>query len=111
MITRPRDYPGFSPPHPRRHPDQAVSSLPALHLPMSVFKPLKPGVQLMRSLRLPVKLGVLALVLLVPLALISWTLVQRLNASIAFTEAELAGTNLVQATGDVIRAVQKHRGQ
>ena len=74
-------------------------------------KPFKPGVQLMRALRLPVKLGVLALVLLIPLGIVTWTLVDRLQSGIAFTEAELSGSHLVRDTGEVIRAVQRHRGQ
>jgi len=78
---------------------------------MTIFKPLRPGVQLMRSLRLPVKLGVLAFVLLLPLTLISIVLVQRLNASIAITEAERAGSSLIGELGSTIRAVQRHRGQ
>ncbi len=78
---------------------------------MFIFKPLRPGVHLMRSLRLPVKLGVLALVLLLPLTLISIVLVQRLNTSIDITEAELAGSRLIGDLGDTIRIVQRHRGQ
>ena len=47
---------------------------------MLSFKPLKPGVTLMRNLRLPTKLGALAVVLIVPLLVITVFLVQRLAA-------------------------------
>jgi lactoylglutathione lyase len=47
----------------------------------------------------------------VPLTLISVVLVQRLNASIAITEAERAGSSLIGELGSTIRTVQRHRGQ
>ncbi len=78
---------------------------------MLSFKPLRPGVQLMRLLRLPTKLGVLALVLFVPLVIISLLLTQRVNDSITFTEAEIDGSQLVQRLNAVVVEVQKHRGQ
>ncbi|WP_310565142.1 methyl-accepting chemotaxis protein [Hydrogenophaga sp.] len=78
---------------------------------MFFLKPLRPGVQLMRLLRLPTKLGVLALVLFVPLVIISLLLTQRVNDSITFTEAEIHGSQLVQRLSAVVVDVQKHRGQ
>jgi len=78
---------------------------------MQFLKPMRPGVYVMRQLRLSTKLGVLALVLLVPLAVISLQLVQRVSQSLQFTEAELDGSRLVQTVGTVITEVQKHRGQ
>ena len=75
------------------------------------FKPLKPGVHLMRQLRLPVKLGVMAVVLLLPTLIISAQLIQRLGESIAFTESELAGSHMVRDISASIRTVQRHRGQ
>ena len=78
---------------------------------MWTFKPLRPGVQLMRLLRLPTKLGLLSLVLFVPLVVISVTLTQRLGDSIRFTDAELDGAGLVRSLNEVIVQVQKHRGQ
>ena len=78
---------------------------------MLFLKPMRLGVHVMRQLRLPTKLGVLALVLFVPLLVISLLLVQRLNDSIQFTEAEVDGSRLVQSLGAVITEVQKHRGQ
>jgi methyl-accepting chemotaxis protein len=78
---------------------------------MFSVKPFKPGVGLMRSLRLPTKLGVLAMVLIVPLLLISAFLVQRLNESIRVTQDEVRGAEMVGQLTDIIHAVQKHRGQ
>lgn len=78
---------------------------------MLSFNPFRPGVRLMRLLRLPTKLGLLALVLFVPLVFISLQLIQRINDSIAFTEAELDGSRVVQRLSAVVVEVQKHRGQ
>ncbi len=78
---------------------------------MSLFKLLQPGVRLMRLLRLPTKLAVLALLLFIPLVVISVLLTQRLNEAIAFTQAEVDGSRLVQHVHAVTVEVQKHRGQ
>ncbi|WP_363356385.1 methyl-accepting chemotaxis protein [Hydrogenophaga sp.] len=78
---------------------------------MLFFKSLKPGVTLMRNLRLPTKLGALAVVLIVPLVLITVFLVQRLAADIRVTQDEIHGGELVQRINAVIVEVQKHRGQ
>jgi len=74
-------------------------------------RPLRPGVRIMRQLRLPTKLGVLALVLLVPLVVVSALLTQRLNEAITFTRAEIGGAVIVQRVNALIVEVQKHRGQ
>lgn len=76
-----------------------------------LFKVMRPGITLMRNLRLPTKLGFLALVLIVPLVLISAFLFQRLEAEIQFSQDEIHGTEVVQSLGAVIVEVQKHRGQ
>jgi methyl-accepting chemotaxis protein len=78
---------------------------------MFSVNPFKPGVGLMRSLRLPTKLGMLTLVLIVPLVLISVSLVQRLNESIRVTQDEVDGVTVVGELTHVVHAVQKHRGQ
>ena len=78
---------------------------------MFSFKPLSPGVWLMRRLRLPTKLGVLAAVLLVPLAVVCVLLVQRLGDDIRFTENEVEGSRTIARLADVVAAVQTHRGQ
>ncbi len=78
---------------------------------MSSFKPLRPGVHLMRQLHLPTKLAALSLVLFIPLVAISVLLTQRLNDAIAFTQAELDGTVLVAQVNRLVLDVQKHRDQ
>ena len=78
---------------------------------MLSLKPMRPGVHIMRQLRLPTKLGLLALVLLVPMLVVGVLLVQRVNESIRFTEAEVDGSKLVQTLSAVVGEVQKHRGQ
>ncbi len=75
------------------------------------FKPLRPGVALMRRLRLPVKLGALALVLLLPLVSVSVLLSKRLSDSIAFTSAELDGSRMVVRLSATLEELQRHRGQ
>ncbi|WP_331000271.1 methyl-accepting chemotaxis protein [Hydrogenophaga crassostreae] len=78
---------------------------------MIAFKPFSPGVALMRSLRLPTKLGVLALVLLIPLLVVSYFLINRLSESIRVSTDEVDGVALVVALTEVIQATQVHRGQ
>lgn len=78
---------------------------------MIAFKPFKPGIALMRTLRLPTKLGVLAMVLLIPLLGVSYFLIDRLNASIRISHDEVDGVAMVVALTDVIQATQVHRGK
>jgi methyl-accepting chemotaxis protein len=78
---------------------------------MLSFKPLKPGAALMRKLRLPAKLLILALVLLIPLLLITVSANLRLGEDIQVTQDEAAGGLWVQQIGALTREVQKHRGQ
>lgn len=78
---------------------------------MIAFKPFKPGVALMRTLRLPTKLGVLSMVLLVPLLVVSFFLIERLNESIRVSRDEVDGVAMVIALTDVIQATQVHRGK
>jgi methyl-accepting chemotaxis protein len=78
---------------------------------MLSFKVMRPGATLMRNLRLPTKLAALAVVLIVPLVLITAFTFQRLEAEIQFTQDEIHGTEVVQSVGAVITEVQKHRGQ
>jgi methyl-accepting chemotaxis protein len=78
---------------------------------MIAFQPFTPGVALMRRLRLPTKLGALALVMVVPLLAITVFLVQRLTQEMHVAQDGVDGVELVRLTGDVVREVQKHRGQ
>ncbi|WP_326491081.1 methyl-accepting chemotaxis protein [Hydrogenophaga sp. NFH-34] len=78
---------------------------------MILLNPLRIGTRLMRRLHLPTKLGLLALVLFVPLVIISLTLTHRLNSTIRITAAEIDGMALAQRLASVTTEVQKHRGQ
>ena len=78
---------------------------------MFFFKTFYPGIWLMRRLRLPTKLGLLAAVLLVPLVITSLLLVQRLGADIRFTQSETDGSRSIAALTQVVNIVQTHRGQ
>ena len=78
---------------------------------MIAFKPFKPGVALMRNLRLPTKLGVLSMVLLIPLLVVSFFLIERLNESIRVSRDEVDGVAIVVALTEVIQATQVHRGK
>jgi methyl-accepting chemotaxis protein len=78
---------------------------------MFSFKPLKPGAALMRKLRLPTKLLILAVVLLIPLLLITVSTNLRLGEDIQMSRDKAAGTLWVRQIGALTREVQKHRGQ
>ena len=78
---------------------------------MLSINPLSPGVWLMRRLRLPAKLGLLAAVLLVPLTVLCVLLVQRLGGDIEFAQGETEGTRTLVHLAQVVQAVQTHRGQ
>ena len=80
---------------------------------MSTFsiQPLSAGVWLMRHLRLPIKLGLLAVVLLVPLAILCVLLLQRLGGEIRFAQSEAEGSRTLVQLATVMTAVQTHRGQ
>ena len=78
---------------------------------MISFKPFNPGVSLMRHLRLPTKLGALALVLILPMLVVTAFLTQRLNADLELARDEVDGVRVVDHIGKVILEVQKHRGQ
>lgn len=78
---------------------------------MFKISPFAPGVSLMRQLRLPTKLGAMAMVLLVPLIVTSLSLVLRLNGSIQITQNERDGAAIVSGISALIGTVQNHRGQ
>ena len=78
---------------------------------MMTFRPLKPGVWLMRRLMLPTKLILMSLVLVVPLVVVSVALVTRLGEDIEFTRSELSGAKITTALAEVTTLVQQHRGQ
>ena len=78
---------------------------------MPRFQPFSPGVWLMRQLRLPTKLGLLALAIVVPLLIVCVTLVQRITEEIHVIEREVEGAGGITRLGDLVILVQQHRGQ
>ena len=78
---------------------------------MPRFQPFLPGVWLMRQLRLPTKLGLLALAIVVPLLVVCVSLVQRITEEIHVIEREVEGAGGIAQLGDLVILVQKHRGQ
>ena len=78
---------------------------------MLSFKPLNPGAALLRKLRLPAKLLILSLALMIPLLLITVSANLRLSEAIEVTRDEASGAVWVQRIGELTREVQKHRGQ
>ena len=78
---------------------------------MSVSRSLfQPGVGLMRRLRVPVKMGLMGLLLLVPLVMLLVVTVQSARSSMAFTDSEMEGAQLARAISAVVVQVQMHRG-
>ena len=69
-----------------------------------------PGVWLARQSRLPVKLGMLAVVLLIPLVVVIVLLVQRQSRELSVSVTEIEGLAIVRPVSGVITLVQKHRG-
>ena len=74
---------------------------------MSLFGP---GVRLMRHLRVPVKMALMGLFLLVPLLALLVTSYGTLQASMAATTAEIDGTALIRRLSELSGQVQTHRG-
>jgi methyl-accepting chemotaxis protein len=69
-----------------------------------------PGVRLMRALRIPVKMGLMGLFLLVPLLLLLVVTVKGTRADIAFTSGEIDGTRQARQISDLVTRLQTHRG-
>ncbi len=72
---------------------------------------LAPGVFLARKLDMSVKFGLLALILLIPMAISAILLLERQNSELSVTRSEIEGMAVVQAVSEVVTLVQKHRGQ
>ena len=70
-----------------------------------------PGVWLARQSRLPVKMGMLAALLLIPLMVVAVLLVQRQNNEAMVTHSEMEGLAVIRPAMKVITLVQTHRGQ
>ena len=71
---------------------------------------LKPGMALMRGLRFPAKITLMAIVLLAPLSWLTGQALLASHASLEATRLEARGNPLLRLSLDVIAQVQKHRG-
>jgi methyl-accepting chemotaxis protein len=71
----------------------------------------QPGIWLARQIRFPVKLGVVAATLLIPLIVVIVMLVQRQGQESTLTRAEIEGMSVIRPLMRVVTLVQKHRGQ
>jgi methyl-accepting chemotaxis protein len=71
---------------------------------------LGPGIRLMRRLRMPTKMGLMGLMLLVPLVLLIAYSTQGARADLALARSEHAGAEVVDSLGDIVTLVQQHRG-
>ncbi len=72
---------------------------------------MRPGVGLMRQLRMPAKLALLSLAVLVPLVLLLVFTASRTQADLAFTQGERTGAQAAQNLLQVMVHTQVHRGQ
>ena len=70
---------------------------------------LAPAVKLMQRLHLLPKFIVLAMIFVIPLALVSTLLLTELNKSIAFTQQERIGVSHVRKVQEIIQLTQHHR--
>jgi len=71
----------------------------------------RPGIGLARKARFPVKLGGMAVVVLLPVLVAAVLLLVRQQKAIDATRAEIEGVVTVSPAMEVLTLVQKHRGQ
>jgi methyl-accepting chemotaxis protein len=71
----------------------------------------RPGVNLLRRMHFPTKLGLIGIIVMIPLLVVAFFLVQRQNADLDFTLTEAQGLTMLRPTMKVVTLVQKHRGQ
>ncbi|WP_054021531.1 methyl-accepting chemotaxis protein, partial [Piscinibacter sakaiensis] len=69
----------------------------------------RPGMQLMRHLRVPTKMALMGTFLIVPLALLVALTAQHTQADLRFVDGELEGTRLVRAISGAVDRVQWQR--
>jgi methyl-accepting chemotaxis protein len=69
------------------------------------------GVTLLRRMNFPIKLGLIGTIVLIPLLVVAFFLVQRQNADLDFTATEVEGLRLLRPAMRVVTLVQQHRGQ
>ena len=74
---------------------------------LSIFEP---GVRLMRRLRIPVKMAVMGVLLLIPLTMLLGTMVKTAQADIDFASGEIEGARLVGRIATLVTHAQTHRG-
>ncbi len=70
----------------------------------------KVGIWLARKFRLPVKLGVLSAILLIPLFIVAGVLFQRQNEDIQIARGEIQGVTVIRPVMQLVKQVQMHRG-
>lgn len=70
---------------------------------------LRPGLRLMRGMRLPAKLGLLGAMLALPLFLLLGQALQQSRADMAVVRAEREGAALAQQVTELVMLVQTHR--
>ena len=78
-----------------------------MNLTAAVFKP---GIMMMRSLRIPAKMALMGLFLLAPLVLLIAVTWRNTQADLAFIASERAGSVLAHGATELVSQVQKHRG-
>ncbi|GAA0754159.1 methyl-accepting chemotaxis protein [Ideonella azotifigens] len=79
-----------------------------------MMKPMKrllqPGIGLMRRLRMPTKLGLMAAMLLVPMVLVMVNQARQKLAEVELANTEREGVRVVRALSDLVAETQAHRG-
>jgi methyl-accepting chemotaxis protein len=88
--------------------DKGRYSMSNQNEPLGIFRL---GINLARKMRMPVKLGLLSLVLMVPLVGAAIILYQQNQAAADFTSQELKGVAVIQPATQLINLVQRHMGQ
>ncbi|MBI5271243.1 MAG: cache domain-containing protein [Burkholderiales bacterium] len=71
---------------------------------------LRPGMRLMRRLRMPTKMALMGLMLLIPLLLLILQSARDARSEMQFTAREVAGAELVSQVTELTSLVQAHRG-
>jgi len=73
------------------------------------LQPLLPGVLLMRRLRMPTKMGLMGLMLLVPLLVLVLSTYGAISNDLAVARGELAGARVATRLVDLVQLLQSHR--
>ncbi len=70
-----------------------------------------PGMWFLRRVRFPVKLGLLAVIILLPMIVVALRLFMSQADAVASTNAEIDGLQVIKPTIALVTQLQKHRGQ